>query len=497
MLSSLNPILVILIVAAYFLILLAISHITGRDAGNDNFFLAKRSSPWYLVAIGMIGASLSGVTFISIPGVIGREGLNTNYSYMQMVWGYLFGYMIIANVLLPIYYKYRLTTIYGFLENRLGWAAYKTGSAFFILSRIIGASFRLFLVAIVLQVMIMDSWNVPFWLTVIITIGLIWTYTFRGGIRTIVITDTLQTLFMLLAVIITIVSICQSLDIGILDIWPKIKASNLGQIFYFENGWSDPNNFFKQVLSGALITVVMTGLDQDMMQKNLTCRSLPEAQKNMFVFSLILVLANLLFITLGALLYIYSSDLAITLPEQADRIYPFLAMNHLPIIVGILFLIGLLAAAYSSADSALTSLTTAFCIDFLNFEKRTDLTPKESRRLRFRVHLLFSFLLAAIIIVFNSMNSGSVINDLFKAAGYTYGPILALFCFALWLRRKIHPTIVIIICIVAPVISYLLNANSDQLFNGFSFGFLILPLNALITFIGLLIFSKSNSLNHE
>lgn len=491
MLSSLNPILVVAIVVVYFLVLLIISNITGRDAGNANFFLAKRSSPWYLVAIGMIGASLSGVTFISIPGVIGQDGLNTNFSYMQMVWGYLFGYMLIANVLLPIYYRYQLTTIYGFLEKRLGWSAYKTGSAFFIISRIIGASFRLFLVAIVLQVMIMDAWNVPFWLTVIITITLIWTYTFRGGIRTIVITDTLQTLFMLLAVIITITSICKALDIGLFEIWPTIKAADLGQIFYFENGWSDPNNFFKQVLSGALITVVMTGLDQDMMQKNLTCRSLPEAQKNMFVFSFILVLANLLFIVLGALLYIYAQDLAIELPDQADRVYPFLAMNHLPIIVGILFLIGLLAAAYSSADSALTSLTTAFCIDFLNFEKRTDLTPKQSRQLRFRVHLGFSLLLALIIIIFNSLNSGSVINDLFKAAGYTYGPILALFCFCLWLRRSIHPTFVIVICIIAPIISYVLNSNSEELFNGFSFGFLILPLNAFITFLGLFIFSKS------
>ncbi len=491
--STLNPLTVVSIVVVYFILLLVISHITGKDSGNDNFFLAKRSSPWYLVAIGMVGASLSGVTFISIPGVIGREGLNTNYSYMQMVWGYLFGYMIIANVLLPIYYKYQLTTIYGFLENRLGWAAYKTGSAFFILSRIIGASFRLFLVAIVLQVMIMDAWNIPFWLTVVITIVLIWTYTFRGGIRTIVITDTLQTVFMLLAVIMTIVSICNALDIGIFEIWPRIKASNLGQIFYFENGWADPNNFFKQVLSGALITVVMTGLDQDMMQKNLTCRSLPEAQKNMFVFSIILVFANLLFITLGALLFIYAQDLAITLPEQADRIYPTLAMDHLPTIVGILFLIGLLAAAYSSADSALTSLTTAFCIDFLNFEKRTDLSPVASRKLRFKVHVSFSVILAIIIIVFNSMNSGSVINDLFKAAGYTYGPILALFCFALWFRRTIDPMYVIAICLIAPAISYVLNVNSMVWFNGLKFGFLILPLNALITFIGLLLFSKSKA----
>ena len=490
MMTSLSPTIVIAIVLGYFILLLLISHFTGRNSDNDNFFLAKRSSPWYLVAIGMIGATLSGATFISVPGVIGRDGLNTNYSYMQMVWGYLFGYLIIANVLLPIYYRYRLTTIYGFLEKRLGWGAYKTGSAFFILSRIIGASFRLFLVATVLQVMIMDAWNVPFWVTVVITIVLIWTYTFRGGIKTIVITDTLQTVFMLAAVILTIVSICQALDLGLFDIWPKIKASDLGQIFYFENGWSDPNNFFKQVLAGALITIVMTGLDQDMMQKNLTCKSLPDAQKNMLVFSTLLVIANLLFITLGALLYIYAGELAIDLPEQADRVYPMLAMNNLPLIIGVLFLIGLLAAAYSSADSALTSLTTAFCIDFLNFEKRTDLSEKALKQIRFNVHIAFSFILAVIIIIFDQINSGSMINDLFTAAGYTYGPILALFCFALWLRRSIDPYVVIAVCIIAPIISYILDVNSVAWFGGLKFGFLILPLNALITFVGLLLFSK-------
>ncbi len=491
MISSLTPTVVLTVIIGYFIILLLISHFTGKDANNDNFFLAKRSSPWYLVAIGMIGATLSGVTFISVPGVVGRAGANTNFSYMQMVLGYLIGYFIIAHVLLPIYYRYQLTTIYGFLERRLGWGAYKTGSAFFILSRIIGASFRLFLVATVLQIMIMDAWNIPFWMTVVITIILIWTYTFRGGIRTIVITDTLQTVFLIAAVVLTIVSICQALDLGFLDIWPKIKSENLGQIFYFENGWSDPNNFFKQVISAALITIVMTGLDQDMMQKNLTCRSLGDAQKNMFVFSALLVVANLIFVTLGALLYIYAGEMAIDIPDAADRVYPTLAMSHLPSVVGVLFLIGLLAAAYSSADSALTSLTTAFCIDFLNFEKREDLSPEESKKLRFVVHMGFSAVLVAVILLFNRYNSGSVVNDLFLASGYTYGPILALFCFAMWFRRKINPIAVIGICIVSPFISYILNLNSSEWFGGFELGFLILPLNAIIAFLGIWGFSKS------
>lgn len=490
---TLSPTIILGIVAGYFILLLIISWITGKNSDNDNFFLAKRSSPWYLVAIGMIGASLSGVTFISIPGVIGGDGVNQQYAYMQVVMGYLLGYFIIARVLLPIYYKYQLTSIYSFLEHRLGWMSYKTASAFFILSRIIGASFRLFLVSMVLQVMIMDSFGVPFWITVLITIILIWTYTFRGGIKTIVITDTLQTVFMLAAVVLTIYSIIQHLDVSVSEILPTVQKANLGQWFFFENGWSDPNNFFKQFAFGALITIVMTGLDQDMMQKNLTCRSLPDAQKNMYVFSGMLVVANLLFVTLGALLYIYAGSIDMAMPDKADQLYPTIAMYHLPAYVSILFLIGLLAAAYSSADSALTSLTTAFCIDFLNFEKRDNPSDKKSKQQRLIVHIGFSIVLALVIIAFNSFNTGSVINDLFTASSYTYGPILALFCFALWLRRKIKPVPTIIICLIAPIISYFINANSADWLDGFKFGFLILPLNACLTFLGLLCFSYRSS----
>jgi len=488
--SSLTPTIVILVIVAYFAVLLMISYFTSKKADNSDFFLANRSSPWYLVAIGMIGASLSGVTFISIPGVVGTDGHNENFSYLQVVLGYLIGYMIIARVLLPIYYKYNLTTIYGFLEQRLGWGAYKSGSAFFILSRLVGASFRLFLVATVLQVMIMDSFGINFATTVVITILLIWSYTYKGGIKTIVVTDTLQTVFMVGAVILTIVGICNALDLSAMDIWPRIKGEGMGQIFYFENGWSDPNNFFKQVISGALLTIVMTGLDQDMMQKNLTCKSLPDAQKNMFVFSGLLVVANIIFLSLGALMYIYAAEFSIEIPERSDQLYPTLAMYYLPTVVGILFLIGLLAAAYSSADSALTALTTAFCIDFLNFEKNEDLTEKEGQRQRFYVHIAFSIILAVIIIGFNQLNSGSVINDLFNASGYTYGPILALFCFAMWLNRSINPMYVIGVCIASPIISFILNMNSEVWFGGLKFGFLILLVNATITFLLLLLFSK-------
>lgn len=489
MFTALSPAVILSIVIGYFILLLIISGITGRNSDNANFFLAKRSSPWYLVAIGMIGASLSGVTFISIPGVIGAGGANQNYAYMQVVLGYLVGYFIIARVLLPIYYRYQLTSIYSFLEDRLGWMSYKTASAFFILSRIIGASFRLFLVSMVLQVMIMDAYDIPFWVTVIITIALIWTYTFRGGIKTIVVTDTLQTVFMLGAVIFTIFSIMHQLDMSTADVWPRIQQANLSQWFYFDNGWSDPNNFFKQFSFGVLITIVMTGLDQDMMQKNLTCKSLADAQKNMYSFSVLLVFANLIFITLGALLYIYAGEIDMEIPAKADQLYPTIAMNHLPAYISILFLIGLLAAAYSSADSALTALTTAFCIDFLDFETRGDLSPAKAKRQRLFVHIGFSLLLAMVIIAFNALNTGSVINDLFTASGYTYGPILALFCFALWFRRKIHPTPTILICLIAPILSYVINSHSEEWFNGFQLGFLILPLNALITFIGLWLFS--------
>lgn len=475
------------IILGYFLLLIAVSYLTGKDSGNENFFLAGRKSPWYLVAFGMIGASLSGVTFISIPGVVGAEGKNMDFSYMQMVFGYLVGYAVIALVLLPLYYRMNLTTIYGYLEERFGFFSYKTGSAFFLLSRIIGASFRLFLVALVIQEFVMNDLGVPFWLTVLGTIVLIWIYTFRGGINTIVWTDTLQTTCMLLAVIFTIVAIGNALDKNPFELVGVIRDSDYSQLFFFEGGWRDPNNFFKQFISGALIAVVMTGLDQDMMQKNLTCRSLKESQLNVFSFSVILIFANLLFLGLGALLYIYSTTYGLEIPAKTDLLYPQIAIGHLSPFIGIVFILGLIAAAYSSADSALTALTTAFCVDFLDFEKKTDQPEPAKKKTRFLVHIGFSLIIFIVINVFNSVNDTAVISKIFEWAGYTYGPILGLFSFGLMTDYKVKDNLVIPVCIIAPILSYWLNYNN--LFIDFQLGFLIILLNGLLTFFGLWVIS--------
>lgn len=488
---NLSPELILSIVAGYFLILMGVSWWTGRKADNADFFIAGRQSPWVLVAVGMIGASLSGATFISIPGAIGAvdaDGapkLNYAFSYMQTVFGYLLGYMVIAHVLMPLYYRLNLTSIYGYLEQRFGFFSYKTGAAYFLLSRIIGASFRLFLMAIVLDKFVMEPFGIPFWGTVAITIILIWVYTFQGGIKTIVWTDTLQTVCMLTAVTLTILAIGNALEEDISGLISLVQNSDYSQMFFFEGGWADPNNFFKQFISGALITIVMTGLDQDMMQKNLSCRTLKDAQKNVYLFSGILIIANLLFLTLGALLYIYSANIGVEIPARTDQLYPTLAFQHLPATVGIVFILGLIAAAYSSADSALTALTTSFCIDFLDFEKKTDKPEAEKKKTRWMVHIGFSVILFIVIVIFNSLSNDSVINELLKIAGYTYGPILGLFVFGMFTKRQLRDKYVIPVCIVAPVLSYFINTYSATLLGGFQFGVLIIALNGLLTFLGL------------
>lgn len=481
---NLTPELILSIVAVYFLVLMAVSWFTGRQADNADFFIAGRQSPWVLVSIGMIGATLSGVTFISVPGAVGAGGGNMAFSYMQMVFGYLLGYFVIANVLMPLYYRLNLTSIYGYLEQRFGVFSYKTGAAYFLISRIIGASFRLFLVAIVLQKFVLEPFGVPFWGTVAITILLIWVYTFQGGIKTIVWTDTLQTVCMLLAIILTIVAIGNALEQDIEGLVTIIQNSEYSQMFFFEGGWEDPNNFFKQFFAGALITIVMTGLDQDMMQKNLSCKTLWDAQKNMYTFSIILVFVNMLILTLGALLYLYAANFGLEIPERADQLYPTLALQHLPPYIGVIFVLGLIAAAYSSADSALTALTTSFCIDFLDFEK-SEKPDTEKKKTRWIVHVGFSVVLLIVIVIFEAMNNDSVINELFTIAGYTYGPILGLFVFGMFTTRQLRDNLVIPICLAAPVLSYIINFNSPTWFNGFEFGFLIIALNGMVTFFGL------------
>lgn len=475
-----TPALAISVILGYFLILIIISLFTARKTDSRTFFTANRQAPWYLVAFGMIGASLSGVTFISIPGWVA----DTQFTYMAVVLGYLVGYFVIATVLLPLYYKLNLVSIYGYLEQRFGFWSYKSGAFYFLVSRTIGAAFRLFLVAGVLQFALFDAWNIPFWITVLVTIALIWLYTFRGGIKTIVFTDTLQTFFMLLAVGIVIHLIVEDLGWSIGEAVTVIENSQYSQIFVWD--WKQPTNFFKQFISGAFIAIVMTGLDQDMMQKNLTVKTLKDAQKNMFWFSIVLVFVNLFFLALGALLYLYAEAQQIPIPAQTDDLFPLLALDYFNIIAGIAFLLGIVAAAYSSADSALTALTTSFCVDFLGFKEITSSAEEiKQSSTRLRVHLAFSLVLFLTIIVFELLNNEAVIKELFTAAGYTYGPLLGLFSFGLFTKYNVKDRFVPLVCLLAPTISFIINLYSEEILWGYKFGFEILIVNGLLTFLGL------------
>ncbi len=481
-----KPFFLALIIISYFLLLLIISLVTGRNAGNKGFFLGNRKSPWYIVAFGMIGASLSGVTFISVPGWVGES----RFAYMQMVLGYLLGYLFIAHVLMPLYYRLNLTSIYTYLETRFGHRSYKTGASFFLLSRIIGASFRLFLMATVLQITIFQSWHIPFWVTVIITILLIWLYTFRGGIKTIIWTDTLQTTFMLLSVILTVIFVSKQMGLNFGGMVREIKESPFSQIFFFDD-WHDKRFFLKQFLSGAFITIVMTGLDQDMMQKNLSCKNIGEAKKNMYWFSIILVPVNLLFLSLGALLYLFAAHNGIAIPERADELFPVIATGgYLPAVVSVFFMLGLIAAAYSSADSALTALTTSFTVDILGTKGKSE---EKIRTTRMRVHIAISAVMVLLILLFRAINDESVISSLFTAAGYTYGPLLGLYAFGLFTRWKVKDKWVPAVAILSPIICYILNIHSETWFNGYRFGFEMLILNGLITFLGLLLIRRKNN----
>jgi Na+/proline symporter len=484
-----NPITVILFILGYFALLMLISFFTSKEANNDSFFIGGHKSHWYLVAFGMIGASLSGVTFISVPGWVGAS----QFSYMQMVMGYFLGYTVIALVLMPLYYRLNLTSIYTYLGERFGYYSYKTGASFFLLSRTIGAAFRLFLVAQVLQSLVFDhiflygEIHVPFWMTVAVTILLIWLYTFKGGIKTIVWTDSLQTLFMLIAVGVSIYFISSTIGMSFADLYEEVKTSDYSRVFFFDD-WNDKKHFVKQFFSGAFLAIVMTGLDQDMMQKNLSCANIKDGQKNIFSFSLVLIVVNFVFLVLGALLFIYANKNGISIPEKTDNLFSLIATQHLNIIAGIFFVLGLVAAAYSSADSALTALTTSVCIDFLDIKNK-----KESLKikLRKRVHVIISLLLFVVILIFSGINKGSVISDIFKAAGYTYGPLLGLYAFGLILKRKVRDKLVPLICILSPIICYLLNIYSEELFGGYKFGFEILILNGSLTFLGLFLLSLS------
>ena len=474
-----SPLLIFIIVLSYFGILLIISFFTSRNVNNAGFFLGNKKSPWYIVAIGMLGSSISGVTFISVPGWV----QTTQMTYLQMVLGFVAGYVVIAHVLLPLYYRLNLTSIYTYLDLRFGRFSYKTGASFFLLSRSIGSAARLYVVANVLQIVIFNQLNIPFWVTVIVTILLIWLYTFKGGIKTIIWTDTLQTIFLFTALIATIIIVARELGLDFSGIVSTINNSEMSKVFEFKD-WRSSQHFLKQFLSGAFITIVMTGLDQDMMQKNLSCRNIKEAKRNMLTYGVVFLPANLLFLSLGILLMTFVNSIGIPADSEliaGDNLYPYVATTQLGPVVLILFLIGLMASAYSSADSALAALTTSFTVDIIGIKNKTEQQIKKTRTW---VHLAISFLMAIMIIVFNLVNEKSIINAIYAIAGYTYGPLLGLYAFGLFTKYKVRDKIVPIIAILSPIlcylISYLLKKYAD-----YNTGYELLLLNGFITFMGL------------
>ena len=489
-LKLMKPMYILLLIAAYFGVLMLISYFTGKKGTNEDFFKASKQSPWYLVAFGMIGASLSGVTFISVPGWV----RDSQFGYMQVVFGYLIGYFVIAYVLMPVYYRLNVTSIYEYLGDRFGNVSHKTGAFFFFISRVLGASFRLYLVAIVLQKFVFQEITIfgspwPFVLTVVLSILMIWLYTFRGGIKTIVWTDTLQTLFMLIAVTVAIIMILKSLDWSFADFITSNELKKYNKLL-FTDSLLERTHFFKQFLGGMFIAICMTGLDQDMMQKNLTCRTLKDAQKNMVSFSLVLTVVNFFFLLLGALLFIYAERNGIAVPElygkeKADLLFPEIALNgRLGLGLAIFFLLGLIAAAYSSADSALTSLTTSFSIDFLHIEKK----PKSvQKKLRGQVHIAMSVLLIVVVVIFNALNNKSVIDELLTVAGYTYGPLLGLFAFGIFTKERIRDRWVWLVAIISVLLTYAFADHSVEWLGGYVFGLELLILNGLFTFIGLVL----------
>ncbi|MDG2164159.1 MAG: sodium:solute symporter [Flavobacteriales bacterium] len=475
-----TPVMIISVLVGYFALLLFISKMTSDDDGNESFFVGKKQSPWYIVAFGMIGASLSGVTFISVPGWVA----SSQFSYFQMVLGYLVGYTVIATVLMPLYYKLNLTSIYSYLEGRFGFWSYKSGAFYFLLSRTIGASFRLFLVANVLQILVFDSWNIPFAATVALTIALIWVYTHKAGIKTIIWTDTLQTLFMIVAVVLCFYYVADAMDFSISTAIEQISLSEYSKTFFLEDA-NSASFFPKKFLAGTFIAIVMTGLDQDMMQKNLSCPNIKDAQKNMFWFSIVLVFVNLLFLGLGALLYLFANQVGIS--ATGDDLFATVAMHEsMPVVVGLFFLLGLIAAAYSSADSALTALTTSFCVDFLAIEKKE---ASKQISIRKRSHILFSVILFLVILIFKLINDESVISALFKVAGYTYGPLLGMYAFGLFTKWKIKDHLIIPVVLIAPIFSYVLQLKAPDWW-GFHFGFELLIVNGALCFLGMLLIRK-------
>lgn len=475
---------IILTILSYFCILLMFSRMTSRQANNESFYRADRSSPWYMVAFGMVGASISGITFVSVPGMV----LASDMGYLQMCLGFIVGYYLVAHWLLPIYYHYNLTTIYTYLLHRLGRYSYKTGASFFLLSKMTGAAVRFFMVCIILQRFVLDDIGVPFWLTVPVMVLLIWLYTRKGGIKTLVWTDTFQTLCMFTALVLIISHVIDALDMTPMQAIAAVAHDEHSRIFVFDD-WMSKQNFFKQFLSGIFVVIVMTGLDQDMMQKNLTCKTLRDAQKDMRTYGYAFVPANLLFLGLGVLLMMLAKKQGIPLPAAPDDLMPmFTATGRLGDMVVILFSLGVVAASFSSADSALTALTTCFCVDIC--DRDDDIS------LRKRVHLGMAVVFMLFIILFGSLNSTSVIDAIYILCSYTYGPLLGLFAYALFTHRKVTDKCVPWIAILCPLACYAIDCYSSAHW-GYKFGYELLMLNGALTFVGLYLSSLIPGREHE
>ncbi|QIH40230.1 sodium:solute symporter [Flavobacterium sp. Sr18] len=496
-----TPSAILILIIVYFATLFYISHrVSKKDDGNDAFFTANKNSKWYLVAFGMIGTALSGVTFISVPGEVGAAS-GEQFKYFQFVLGNAIGFIIITKLLLPLYYRMNLTSIYGYIEQRMGLYSYKTAATIFLISRTVSSAFRLYLVVIVLQRFVFDYYNIPFALTVLISLLLIFSYTYRGGLKTIIITDTLQTFFLVTSVFLTIYFICDSMNLSAVSAFNEVKNSNYSQIFFFDDFLGSKFHFVKQIVGGMFVTIAMTGLDQDLMQKNLSCKNIGDAQKNMFTFTGIFVIINIFFLSVGALLYIYADKNGIAIPvdlitgkPRTDLLFPEIALNHLSTIPAIVFLLGIIAATFATTDSALTALTTSFCVDFLGMGKAENSHKQNTVRKRHIVHISFSALIFLVILIFNSINDSSVVGMIFKVASYTYGPLLGLYAFGLFQKsRNVNDKLVPFICLLAPFLTYIINENSKILFSGYVFDNELIVLNGLLTYLGLFLTSSHSS----
>lgn len=478
-----SPLSVLITIAAYFIILFTVSYIAGRKADNEGFFVGNRKSSWYVVAFAMIGSSISGVTFVSVPGMVGASG----FSYLQMVLGFVAGQLIIAFVLVPLFYRMKLVSIYEYLENRFGASSYKTGAWFFFLSKMLGASVRLFLVCLTLQLLVFEPLQLPFLLNVVLTVALVWLYTFRGGVKSLIWTDSLKTFCLVVSVVLCIYFIASDLELGFGSMMTAISDSDLSRMFFFDDV-NDKRYFFKQFLAGVFTMIATTGLDQDMMQRNLSCKNFKDSQKNMIASGISQFFIILLFLMLGVLLYTFTQQRGIENPAKSDQLFPMIATgNYFPVFVGVLFIIGLISSAYSAAGSALTALTTSFTVDILGAKDKAEAVLVKIRK---RVHVGMAVVMGLVIFVFNMLNNTSVIDAVYILASYTYGPILGLFAFGIFTKKQVYDKYIPLVAIASPILCFLLQKNSEAWFNGYQFSYELLIFNALFTFIGLCLLIK-------